>query len=321
MRGRANLAARRKVIGQLVAVVTLVGTALVGIAQQASAVGGWATPVPANFTSDSNYGTYLCNGKGTYVTKDTVHLGGDYPNPHGTAVKPIAAGEATWHFNGGTDGDALEVRHTAGDGTVFTAIYGHIVVASKFKNLPSSSNPKGKPVAVLATDTLGTVYDLSPTGSSKGDHLHFGIYENSSPVTKGWGTRPCVSGEPPIKTSKNGDFRAPYTFLNTHPAPGSSGSSSSLEPVTGDWNGDGKTDIGLRRISTGMWYFRTGPTWNQTTVSWDPGKGTDLQPVTGDWNGDGKTDIGLRRISTGMWYFRTGPTWNQTTVSWSAGAG
>ena len=85
----------------------------------------------------------------------------------------------------------------------------------------------------------------------------------------------------------------------------SSGSGTDLQPITGDWDGDGKTDIGLRRTSTGTFYFRTGPTWTQTTITWPEGKGSDLQSIAGDWDGDGKADIGLRRISTGTFYFRT----------------
>jgi surface antigen len=46
-----------------------------------------------------------------------------------------------------------------------------------------------------------------------------------------------------------------------------------FQPVTGDWNGDGKTDIGLRRISSGGWFLRTAPNWNETVVLWDTGKG------------------------------------------------
>ncbi len=87
--------------------------------------------------------------------------------------------------------------------------------------------------------------------------------------------------------------------------PWSAGSGPDLQPITGDWDGDGKTDIGLRRISNGNFYLKTGPTWTQLIVPWSAGSGPDLQPITGDWDGDGKTDIGLRRISNGNFYFRT----------------
>jgi hypothetical protein len=74
-------------------------------------------------------------------------------------------------------------------------------------------------------------------------------------------------------------------------------------PVTGDWNGDGITEIGL--YSSGSWYLDKNRNW-----SWDDQPG-DTQyafgyglpnavPVTGDWNGDGITEIGV--YSNGNWY-------------------
>ena len=72
-------------------------------------------------------------------------------------------------------------------------------------------------------------------------------------------------------------------------------------PVTGDWNGDGITEIGVFR--NGAWYFDL----NGNNV-WD-GTPTDALirfgilgdiPVTGDWNGDGTTEIGVFRNA--KWY-------------------
>lgn len=69
-------------------------------------------------------------------------------------------------------------------------------------------------------------------------------------------------------------------------------------PVTGDWNGDGRTKIGIYRPGTAAWVLD----WNGNGV-FDGGdriyfhgvpNGTDV-PVTGDWNGDGKTKIGVVR--------------------------
>jgi len=76
-------------------------------------------------------------------------------------------------------------------------------------------------------------------------------------------------------------------------------------PVTGDWNGDGKTEIGIYDPATNLWYLD----YNGNGV-WD-GTPTDVQywhgfagaiPVTGDWNGDGKTEIGIYDPATHLWY-------------------
>jgi hypothetical protein len=64
-------------------------------------------------------------------------------------------------------------------------------------------------------------------------------------------------------------------------------------PVTGDWNGSGRTQIGIYRPSTGEWILD-----NKTYhLGGQPG---DI-PVTGDWDGSGKTDIGIYKPATGEW--------------------
>jgi len=68
-------------------------------------------------------------------------------------------------------------------------------------------------------------------------------------------------------------------------------------PVTGDWNGDGTTEIGA--FLDGLWFLdlNGNGVWDEGDLWVKLGKKGD-QPVTGDWNGDGKTDIGI-----------FGPTW------------
>ena len=59
------------------------------------------------------------------------------------------------------------------------------------------------------------------------------------------------------------------------------GASTDL-PVTGDWNGDGITDIGVYRPSSHMFYLKNGTalSWTTTAINW--GASTD-KPVTGKW--------------------------------------
>jgi hypothetical protein len=93
-----------------------------------------------------------------------------------------------------------------------------------------------------------------------------------------------------------------------------------FEPLTGDFNGDGKTDLAVRDINTGVFYMRPGPDHaTETSFAWQPGAG--YQPYAGDFNGDGKTDIGLRDISSGVFYTRLGPDYGtEQTYAWTAGA-
>lgn len=74
-------------------------------------------------------------------------------------------------------------------------------------------------------------------------------------------------------------------------------------PTTGDWNGDGNTEIGVLRDGR-YWYldYNGNGLWNGTTIDRKFGFGNrgDM-PATGDWNGDGTTEIGLLRNGR-YWY-------------------
>ena len=63
-------------------------------------------------------------------------------------------------------------------------------------------------------------------------------------------------------------------------------------PVTGDFNGDGITDVGF--FYNGQWFIDLNGNgqWDEGDLWAKLGHEGDL-PVTGDWDGDGKTDIGI----------------------------
>ena len=64
------------------------------------------------------------------------------------------------------------------------------------------------------------------------------------------------------------------------------------KPVTGDFNGDGVSDVGV--FHDGHWYLdlNGNGVWDEGDLWAKLGTEGDL-PVTGDWDGDGKTDIGI----------------------------
>jgi len=72
--------------------------------------------------------------------------------------------------------------------------------------------------------------------------------------------------------------------------------SSSDLPVSGDYDGDGTSDIGIFRAAAGLWAIR-----GVTRVYY----GADIDtPVPGDYDGDGRCDAGVFRPSAGLWALR-----------------
>lgn len=63
-------------------------------------------------------------------------------------------------------------------------------------------------------------------------------------------------------------------------------------PVAGDFNGDGRTDLGV--YVSGEWFLDVNGNgqWDDEDL-WARLGGPDDRPVVGDWNGDGKDDIGI----------------------------
>lgn len=74
-------------------------------------------------------------------------------------------------------------------------------------------------------------------------------------------------------------------------------------PVTGDWNGDGLTEVGVNRAGRG-WFldYNGNGRWDGPLIDNATGFGLagDI-PVSGDWNNDGKTEIGVLRAGRG-WF-------------------
>ncbi|MEW1626181.1 FG-GAP-like repeat-containing protein [Streptomyces sp. NPDC089173] len=112
------------------------------------------------------------------------------------------------------------------------------------------------------------------------------------------------------------------------------------KPFAGDYNGDGKADIGILynngqhsdgRNQTTLW-TSNGDSFDAPVTKWSSGTGSwdwnRTQPVTGDFNGDGKADIhvlydyGQRPDNTyraGLWRFTsTGPTFTNPLLIWDS---
>jgi hypothetical protein len=84
-------------------------------------------------------------------------------------------------------------------------------------------------------------------------------------------------------------------FLTTFVPPG--GFQAGDIGVSGDWNGSGKSKVGVYRQSTGAWYldFNGTGVYDAGDVTYQFGGLAGDLPVTGDWTGNGLTKIGLFR--------------------------
>jgi PKD repeat protein len=92
--------------------------------------------------------------------------------------------------------------------------------------------------------------------------------------------------------------------------------------VIGDWNGDGKDDIGIFRPSSGIWSLDSNGNfaWEGSDVSLSWGLPNDI-PIVGDWNGDNKDSIGIFRPGSGIWSLDSNENfaWEGSDVSLSWG--
>ena len=176
-------------------------------------------------------------------------------------------------------------------------------------------------VAVGQTVDQGAqVGTVGSTGNSSGPHLHF-EERNSSGVMVPWfhgaaftfGTTPtsqnCVDvplagnfvrgAKAEVAVFRRGTtssfvVRRPKRAPKVIPF-----GTATDQPVVGDWNGDARTDVGVRTPATRTFQLRTP----EGVVPVTFGARRDL-PIAGDWDGDGAWEVGVRRAASNAFWLR-----------------
>lgn len=126
-----------------------------------TAGGGWTWPVPGSHMISSPYGYRddpINKGKGEF------HTGLDIAAPGGTPVVAAHSGTVAWANFSSSAGNWIGISH--GNGTVSVYMHMQALLVSEGKHVN-----KGETIGLVGT-----------TGSSTGNHLHFGIQVNGSYV-------------------------------------------------------------------------------------------------------------------------------------------
>jgi len=151
-------------------------------------------------------------------------------------------------------------------------------------------------------------------GTGGGDKLYTFGNASMKPVSGDWNS----DNKTEIGAYLNGTWYLDYNGNGVWNGTGAGGDklytfgNSSMKPVTGNWNGDGKTEIGA--FYNGTWYldYNGNGVWNGTAGGdrqYSFGNST-MKPVSGDWNADGITEIGA--FLNGTWYldYNGNGAWN-----------
>ncbi|WP_435741391.1 M23 family metallopeptidase [Nocardioides sp. SYSU DS0663] len=217
-------------------------------------------------------------------------------------VVASAAGRVTTAVQGSRGyGTYVVVEHASGGSTVYAHLNRLAVTAGQ---------------AVDQGTLLGL---LGSTGNSSGPHLHYEQRVGSA-VQDAWFHGAAFA--PGSQTSQNcvdvpaaGNFvggpaaelavfrradRASFRIMRGKKKPRVMRIGTATDqPVVGDWDGDGRTDPGVRSPATGTFQLKSRAGTLEVVLG-----ATEDTAVAGDWDGDGAWEIGVHRPATADFLLR-----------------
>ncbi|MEO6391007.1 MAG: FG-GAP-like repeat-containing protein [Pyrinomonadaceae bacterium] len=150
----------------------------------------------------------------------------------------------------------------------------------------STSSPWSTPALVPGVNTLQD--DSAPSLSPDGSILFF------------QSARPGGVGLPDLYSATRCSIYGAITPCNVNRPPA-------------DFDGDGRTDIGVFRPSLGTWYILQ--TSNFTILTQQFGTNGD-KVAAGDYDGDGRSDLAVFRPSDSTWYIKRSSDGTVSTTKW-----
>jgi len=233
---------------------------------------------------------------------------------------PNGGGAATG-FNFGASGDKLQPADYDNDGKTDYAVYRGGV----WYWVQSTDN-------AVRSFPFGAASDIPVAGDYTGDgKADLAVYRPSTGV---WYVRNIDSGavtatqwggaatDVPVVGDFDGDCKMDYAVRRTTNAPAagatdffilqSNGSVAvrvrwgrdDMAMAIGDYNGDGKSDVGVAELRGGLLYWYVITVTGNVIVNGTQFGQTGDVVTAGDYNGDGSTDLSVWRSSNGVFYFR-----------------
>ena len=196
-----------------------------------------------------------------------IFIGGFFSSVNGTA----RAGVARLNADGSLDNTFAGGGVNNGINAVARAANGKYIVAGQF------SLAQGQPRAGLAAFNSDGSLDTTLFSGTNHNGILYRVFVQP-------GGKLIVAGD--FSLMNNAPRLGVARFLFGKPSPF-------------DFDGDGKTDIGVFRPSDGSWWYTRSSAGDFRVYSF--GASTDVI-TPGDFTGDGKTDVAVFRPSSGEWF-------------------